>query len=255
LELPIPTLARQDHLLGAMSLLGLIQRDRQAALDKVNQYPQSCYQDLLRAYEDKYGVVPKQKVGDLASLRRGRSVDQEPVAADSETPAVRHVNANNISASGIIVPDALPEVDMFQEDVQEHRIKNNEVVLVSRGQAAGKAGAPFSFSEPVVGNTTFHIITADTVQVQPSYLVQALLSHNVQSQLSRETSSSTSSYLRLSRLSEISLPVVPMEWQKRLSDRLRSLPELLRDQLHFINELDTLRDSLLRQFRKGSDYL
>lgn len=161
--------------------------------------------------------VIKQKLNQLAQIFSGYSFRQ---AILDEEKGIRVIHINNLDGLYVGFKNLkkttlkIPQSQMLQPD---------DIILSSRGYFRA---AVFQSKSPAVAAVSMFVIRLRGNQVSPEYVAIYLNSDRVQNYLKQMAKGSVMSSIRLKDLSEIEIPAIPMDQQKRLADLMVNLEKI-----------------------------
>jgi restriction endonuclease S subunit len=184
----------------------------------------------------------------LRGMKNGSSIqstDKERTRAER----VMTVGAEEVAGSGVLIPETCETVEVDRESADRETLKKDEVVIVARGNLAGKAARPpDDLVHGMIPNTSLIRLEVNTEKVEPTYLVHSIMSDRVQSLLSRRKSQLSSSRIRQQDLKEMKVPMVPKSIQEKFEQRLTSFSSFLRSQYQSDRLIEEMSDSILGRF-------
>jgi len=249
MEIRVPTIEEQDRQVGLAKGYSKLKQNRQRGIKLAQSYPQSCFQDLLGRAQLEDAFYEVQLTDLLHGMKNGSPVESRD-KKNTNAERVMAVGAEDAAGAGFLIPEMCKTVEVDRESADRGSLKKDEVVIVARGNLAGKAARPpDDLTQGMIPNTSLIRLEVNTEKVEPTYLVHSIMSDRVQSLISRRKSQLPSTRIRHQDLKEMKVPMVSKSIQKKFERRLSSFWPLLRSQHQSARLIEELSDSILDRFK------
>ena len=235
IEISIPDMGTQMHIVGVMDKICHLIELRQQELHELDQLVKSRFIELFASVEDEDTLI------NLCSFidYRGKT----PEKAESGLP---FITAKNV------------KMHHMSFDTQEFISKETYDKVMTRGFP--RIGDVVFTTEAPLGNvcriphieTEFYIgqriITMQTEQLEPAYLEYALSSDEFKRKIAEKSSGSTVTGIRSKLLEKLSIPVPPRALQKQFAAFVQQTDKSKLAVQKGLQELEILKKSLMQQY-------
>ncbi|WP_133407293.1 restriction endonuclease subunit S [Parashewanella tropica] len=136
------------------------------------------------------------------------------------------------------------------DEIKRSKLVENDVVVVAVGASGYAISIPKGFPQAVMSQN-FNKITPNLELVEPIYLANALNSDFVQRQINKEITDTVRTFLSLTKLKCVDIPVPPKELQKEFVERLSDIDALKSLALNRLSFAIENFNSLMQKAFKG----
>lgn len=234
LEIPIPPLLEQKRIATILDKADAIRRKRQQAIQLADEFLRAVFLDMFFGKD-----YPEMKLEELASKEK-HSLSSGPfgsslTSAHYVDKGILVLRGLNIKKEGIVLDDVKFVSEYKAEEIKRSSLKAGDVVVVAVGSSGKARLIPDGFPLAVMSQN-FNKISPDTNLVIGKYLEFALNSQYVQSQLNKEVTDTVRTFLSLTKLKEVHIPLPPIEIQKKFSDIFSRKKLLVKKFCSFLDE-------------------
>ncbi|MBE4577314.1 hypothetical protein BOO30_07375 [Vibrio navarrensis] len=247
--IPLPPLETQKKIAAVLEKADQLRKDCQQMEQELNSLAQSVFIDMFVGKD-----FPLVNLEDLASNKKH---------ALSSGPFGSALSSKHYTDEGVLVLRGLNttkgKIDLSKtkyisqekyEELKRSKLSVNDVVVVAVGSSGFAISIPDGFPEAVMSQN-FNKISPNMDLIVPKYLEFAINSSFVQRQFSREITDTVRTFLSLTKLKKVQIPLPPLELQKQFLSTIKSILKEEELNQEFVSEMDNCFSSLMQKAFKG----
>ncbi|EKF9485863.1 restriction endonuclease subunit S [Vibrio cholerae] len=249
LKIPLPPLETQKQIAAVLEKADQLRKDCKLLEQELNSLAQSVFIDMFVGKD-----FPLVNLEDLASNKKH---------ALSSGPFGSALSSKHYTDEGVLVLRGLNttkgKIDLSKtkyisqekyEELKRSKLSVNDVVVVAVGSSGFAISIPDGFPEAVMSQN-FNKISPNMDLIVPKYLEFAINSSFVQRQFSREITDTVRTFLSLTKLKKVQIPLPPLELQKQFLSTIKSILKEEELNQEFVSEMDNCFSSLMQKAFKG----
>ncbi|EKF9826281.1 restriction endonuclease subunit S [Vibrio cholerae] len=246
---PLPPLETQKQIAAVLEKADQLRKDCKLLEQELNSLAQSVFIDMFVGKD-----FPLVNLEDLASNKKH---------ALSSGPFGSALSSKHYTDEGVLVLRGLNttkgKIDLSKtkyisqekyEELKRSKLSVNDVVVVAVGSSGFAISIPDGFPEAVMSQN-FNKISPNMDLIVPKYLEFAINSSFVQRQFSREITDTVRTFLSLTKLKKVQIPLPPLELQKQFLSTIKSILKEEELNQEFVSEMDNCFSSLMQKAFKG----
>lgn len=214
LKIPLPPLAEQKRIAAILDKADAIRRKRQQAIQLADDFLRAVFLDMFGDVS-KFGSleikeVASKKKHSLSSGPFGSSLTSKHYVEDG----VIVLRGTNVTSGKMDLKDVKYISEDKAEELKRSALYPGDVVIVAVG-ASGRALRIPEGMPPAVMSQNFNKITPNTDIVTSTYLEYCFNSALVQRQFAQNTTDTVRTFLSLTKIKEVKIPVPPISLQHK----------------------------------------
>lgn len=254
-EIPLPPLDEQRRIVARIEALAARIEQARALRREALAEAEALWGSVASSHLRALAGVPHKRIVDLAEVRGG--IQKGPQRAAGANPVryltVAHVQRNHISLNDPRYFEVSPD------ELERWLLQSGDVLIVEGNGSSDQIGRTALFHgeiDPCVHQNHLIRIRPDSKQILPAYLNLYLNSPDGQEEVrARSRTTSGLNILSIGRISDIVVPVPPLDKQRSIIDNLDDtqarIARLKGLQAEAAAELDALLPSILDQAFRG----
>jgi len=250
LPLPLPPLAEQRRIAEVLDRAEALRAKRRAALAQLDSLTQSLFLEL-------FGDLRKHKLVSLESLASTKRHALSSGPFGSSLTSKHYVDEGilvlrglNVTAGEITLHDCKFISESKARELSRSLISPMDIVIVAVGASGFACLIPKDFPAAVMSQN-FNKISPNLDRVDPTYLVFLLNSSFIQRQFFQNITDTVRTFLSLTKIKKVSVPLPPIELQREFARRVRAVEKLKTAQRASLAELDALFTTLQQRAFRG----
>jgi type I restriction enzyme S subunit len=249
LQIPLPPLETQKKIAVVLEKAAQLRKDCQQMEQELNSLAQSVFMDMFIGND-----YPLVKLEDLASKRKH---------ALSSGPFGSALSSKHYTENGVLVLRGLNttkgKINLTKtkyvskekaEELKRSKLTVGDIVIIAVGTSGFAISIPDGFPEAVMSQN-FNKISPDFSLIVPKYLEFAINSPFVQHQFSREITDTVRTFLSLTKLKSVEIPLPPISKQKAFLNIVNAISEQEKLNKKKSTELNDCFTSLMQKAFKG----
>ena len=250
LLIPLPPLEEQKRIATILDKADTLRRKRQQAIDLTEQLLRSVFLDMFGDLND----FPMVKIKEIAAKTK-YSLSSGPFGSNLtskhyEPDGVIVLRGTNVT-SGWLNLDNVKYISKDKaEELKRSKVCPDDIVIVAVGSSGHAFKIPKSLSFAVMSQN-FNKVTPNKDKVTPIYLEYCFNSPLVQRQFKQNITDTVRTFLSLTKIKEVKIPLPPLEDQvhfENIVDQLHTHKTKLENTLQ---EAEVLFSSLTQQAFRG----
>ena len=250
LPIPLVTLKKQKQIVSLLNKAGSIRRLRKYALKLTNSFLQSVFMDMFGDYKK----FEQKTVEDIAEQRHyalssgpfGSNLTSKDYVAEG-IPVLRGFN---VTSSLLDLNDLVyVSIEKFNE-LTRSEVRPGDVVVVAVGASGIAKVIPPTLKKAIMSQN-FNKITPDKNIIHPVYLEFCINSQLVQNQFKKEITDTVRTFLSLTKLKEVPIPVPPIDLQMKFVSIVEQNEKLNIELNESLRQSEMLFQSLLHKAFSG----
>ena len=250
LEIPLPPLPEQRRIAEVLDRAEALRAKRRAVLAQLDSLTQSLFLDL-------FGDLRKHKLVSLESLASAKRHALSSGPFGSSLTSKHYVDEGilvlrglNVTAGEITLDDCKFISESKARELSRSLISPMDFVIVAVGASGFACLIPKDFPAAVMSQN-FNKISPNLDLVDPTYLVFLVNSRFIQRQFFQNITDTVRTFLSLTKIKKVSVPLPPIELQREFAGRVRAVEKLRTAQRASLAELDALFASLQHRAFRG----
>lgn len=247
LKLPLPPLTEQKRIASLLARADRLRQLRRTAHDLGDALLQSVFLEMFVANGKKFD---EQTIEDVASSKK-YSLSSGPFG--SNLTSEHYVDNGVIILRGLNISNGkvdLSNIKYISEQKAKELIRSEvhpgDIVVVAVGSSGLACLIPESMPRAIMSQN-FNKITPDTRKINPVYFEYCLNSEIVQSQLNREITDTVRTFLSLTKLVSVKIPVPPLSLQEEFAGVVARVESLRGRMGESARQVEGLFESLLAE--------
>lgn len=175
------------------------------------------------------------RLGDVTRIQNGYAFK----SSEFKKSGVPIVRIGNLNGNTVDIDSEICYTEKFWYDNPEFRIHKNDILIAMSGATVGKIGL-YNQDIPALLNQRVGKISANSDKLDYRYLFRYMKSYIFNNQVKRMAAGCAQPNISVSQISEIRIPLPPLEIQKHIAQTLDTVSELLAMRKQQLAELDNL---------------
>ncbi|MDF1662762.1 MAG: restriction endonuclease subunit S [Planctomycetota bacterium] len=249
-KIPLPPLAEQKRIAAILDKADGIRRKKQEILRLTDELLKSTF---LEMFGDP-GSFESKQLQDLASKTK-YSLSSGPFGSSLTSKhyvskGVLVLRGLNVSGGELSLDNCKFVSESKAEELARSTVRTNDVVIVAVGSSGQAFHIPDNFPRAVLSQN-FNKITPDESQVHPVYLAWALNSPIVQREFFRNITDTVRTFLSLTKIKRVNIPVPPLELQLRFACIVEHVKHQKTQMRAHHEKIENLFNSLVQKAFRG----
>ncbi|MEH2283052.1 MAG: restriction endonuclease subunit S [Nostoc sp.] len=246
----LPPLAEQKRIAAILEKSDRLRRTRRYALQLSDTFLQSVFLQMFGDNAQDFDVVEIEEIADdsryaLSSGPFGSNLTSVHYTSDG-VPVLRGLNVTN---SKLNLEDLKFISEVKAKDLERSEVKPGDIVVVAVG-SSGLACQITEYLPRAIMSQNFNKITPNLNKINATYLEYCINSSIVQKQLQTEITDTVRSFLSLTKLKTIKLPLPSLSLQQKFAQIVQKFERLRTQQRESDRQAEHLFQTLLyRAFR------
>ena len=224
LLIPVPPLEVQDEIVRKLDIFTTLTAELTAELTaRKKQY--SWYRDYLLKFENKIKIV---KLGELFEFKNG--INKEKSSFGKGTPIINYVNV--YKKNKIYFEDLQGLVEATDDELIRYKVKRGDVFFTRTSETIEEIGFTSVLLEDIE-NCVFSgfLLRARplTDLLLPEYCAYCFSTSSIRNAIIRKSTYTTRALINGTSLSQIEIPLPPLEVQKRIVEVLDNFEKICND--------------------------
>jgi len=249
MEIPLPPLETQKQIAAVLEKADQLRKDCQKMEQELNSLAQSVFADMFIGKD-----FPLVNLEELAAKRKH---------ALSSGPFGSALSSKHYTDDGVLVLRGLNttkgNIDLSKtkyisqdkfEELKRSKLSVGDVVVVAVGSSGFAISIPAGFPEAVMSQN-FNKISPDLDLIVPKYLEFTINSSFVQQQFSREITDTVRTFLSLTKLKSVQIPLPSLAQQQEFLSIINSISEKEMLNKQTFREVEDCFSSLMQKAFKG----
>jgi type I restriction enzyme S subunit len=243
--------AEQKRIVAILEKADRLRRLRRYALELSGTYLQAVFLEMFESKEHKFDIVT---VEEIAGQEK-HALSSGPFG--SNLTSVHYTHKGVIVLRGLNISDGevnLNDVKYISEGkaqkLARSEVKPNDIVVVAVGSSGMACKIPQTLPRAIMSQN-FNKITPDPNKIDSTYLEYLINSKIVQNQLHQEITDTVRTFLSLTKLKTIKIPLPPPSMQKKFAQIAEKHKRLLYQQREAERQAEHLFQTLLHKAFQG----
>jgi type I restriction enzyme S subunit len=251
IKIPLLSLPEQKRIAAILEKADRLRRLRRYALKLSGTYLQAVFLEMFEGKEHLFDVVT---IEEIASQEK-HSLSSGPFG--SNLTSAHYTREGVIVLRGLNISDGevnLTDVKYIsKEKAQElarSEVKPKDIVVVAVGSSGLACKIPQTLPRAIMSQN-FNKITPDLNKIDPIYLEYLINSKIVQNQLHQEITDTVRTFLSLTKLKTIKIPLPPLPMQQKFAQVVKKYERLRVQQREAERQAEHLFQTLLHKAFQG----
>lgn len=249
-NIPLPLLEEQRRIAAILDKADAVRRKRQQA--------SALTEELLRsAFLEMFGdssSMEKLKLEELAANRK-HALSSGPfgsslTSAHYVEEGILVLRGKNVTEGQLNLSDCKYVTEEKATSLARSAVTPGDVVVVAVGASGMAFPIPDGFPQAIMSQN-FNKISPDPTKVDSIYLAYAINSTFVQRQLAQNITDTVRTFLSLTKLREILIPLPELRLQHTFSSLFKQLEAIQREYVEAVETADDLFNTLLQKAFRG----
>lgn len=250
-QLPLPPLPEQKRIATILEKADRLRRLRRYALELSSTYLQAVFLEMFKDAENKFEIVT---IEDIASQRK-YALSSGPfgsnlTSAHYSPQGVIILRGLNISGSELNLDDVKYVNEEKALELSRSEVRPGDIVVVAVGSSGLACQIPATLPRAIMSQN-FNKITPDLHKIDPTFLEYIINSRAVQKQLYQEITDTVRTFLSLTKLKSIKIPLPPLSLQQKFAAIVQKYKHLRSQQREALRQAEHLFQTLLHQTFEG----
>ena len=250
LKIPLPPLDQQKKIAAILDAADAYRQKTKALIEKYDELKQSLFLDMF----GDSSIFEHKLISEIASDKK---------YSLSSGPFGSNLTSKHYTESGIIILRGtnvtsgtldLSNVKYVSEEkateLKRSELKPGDVVVVAVGSSGKALRIPDNLNRAIMSQN-FNKISPNKKIVTSLYLEFCFNSQLVQNQFKREMTDTVRTFLSLTKIKGVSIPVPPLELQNQFADRVKAIEAQKAQAQASLAQAEDLFNSLLQRAFKG----
>ena len=254
IEIPILPIFTQNKIVDVLDRVNLIITKREEIINIFDELIRSIFWNM---FGDPYFNSHKFPIDTLENLcdfiTKGTTPKKDEIYLEPFQNSVPYLKAYHISDNGDMNISYKPcyiSLDIHQNKLKRSKVFPNDILMNIVGPPLGKIGiVPSDFKEYNVNQAIAIFRTKELIT--PIYLLHALRSKTLVQSIIDQAVGVRQLNLSLNQCRNIKIPIPPIELQKEFKKIIDKYSSIITDNLHFLNQVDTLKNSVSQKVFNG----
>ncbi|WP_461101620.1 restriction endonuclease subunit S [Spirosoma koreense] len=220
--IPLPPLPEQRRIAALLDKAdALRQKDRQL-LAHYDKLAQSVFLDLF----GDFSSFPKKTVADIASKKKyslssgpfGSSLTSEHYTKEG----IIVLRGMNVTKGNLILKDVKYVSERKAASLERSAVFPDDLVVIAVGNSGFSCRIPHDAPQMIMSQN-FNKVTPDKNIINPLYFEYCFNSNHVQKQLQKEITDTVRTFLSLTKIKEVNIPVPPLPLQTHFANVIEQI--------------------------------
>jgi type I restriction enzyme S subunit len=245
LQLTTPPLPEQKRIAAILAKADRLRRLRRYARDLSDTYLQSVFLKMFGVAESRFPIVRMQEIASKKKHALSSGPFGSNLTSKHYTDAgVIVLRGLNISTGQLDLSDVKYVSEEKAQSLARSEVRPGDVVIVAVGASGLACQIPESLPRAIMSQN-FNKITPDTSKITPIYLEYCINSAIVQRQFSREITDTVRTFLSLTKLKDVEIPLPPRSLQQEFTCVVHKFERLRAQQREDERQAEHLFQTLL----------
>ncbi|WP_414552762.1 restriction endonuclease subunit S [Anabaena sp. CCY 0017] len=251
IEIPIPPLEEQKRIAEILDRAEELRAKRREAIAQLNTLTQSIFFEMFGNSVNNFNIATIEEV----AAKSQYALSSGPFG--SNLTSQHYVDDGVIILRGLNVTGNRLNLESLkfisQEKAKElarSEVKPGDIVVVAVGSSGLAYQIPSSLPRAIMSQN-FNKITPDLQKVNATYLTFCINTSIVQNQINQKITDTVRTFLSLTKLKTIKIPLPPLSLQQEFARRIQSVEKLKASHRASLSELDALFASLQHRAFRG----
>jgi type I restriction enzyme, S subunit len=246
----VPPLEEQHRIAAILDKADAIRRKRQEAIRLTEELLRAAFLDMFGDFSN----MPKVKLKDLAAKRQ-HALSSGPfgsslTSAHYVEEGVLVLRGKNITERKLNLSDCKYITEEKAALLDRSAVKPGDVVVIAVGASGMAFPIPNQFPRAIMSQN-FNKISPDSSKVDSTYLAYTINSSFVQKQLAQNITDTVRTFLSLTKLKDIFIPLPDIQRQRAFSNFCKQLESTKQQYLDGAEMSENLFKSLLHRAFRG----
>lgn len=246
IPVPLPPRPEQHRIAAILDKADAIRRKRQEAEDSSRELIPAIFRQTFGNLVTNSMNWPMAALGDVCDSRLGKMLDAKQQTGRHLRPYLRNTNVQWDRLDLIEVF----EMDFDEQDRQEFELRPGDV-LVCEGGEVGRTAIWNGELAECYFQKAIHRVRPHPAKMCPEYLLHLMREMARHDQFRFATSQATIAHLTGVKLKGLSLPLPPIELQRRFAGKVAAVKRLHRKKQEARSQADVLFQSLVQRAFRG----
>jgi type I restriction enzyme S subunit len=251
LRIPLHPLPEQKRIAVILAKADRLRCLRRYARELSDTYLQSVFLEMFGDPESGFEVV---HIQDIAS-RKKHALSSGPFGSNLTSKhytddGVVVLRGLNISTGELDLHDVKYISEEKAQSLARSEVRPGDVVIVAVGASGLACQIPETLPRAIMSQN-FNKITPDVSKITPTYLEYCINSPIVQHQFSREITDTVRTFLSLTKLKTVEIPLPPFQLQQEFAHTVRKFERLSAQQREAERQTEHLFQTLLHRAFRG----
>ena len=247
LPIPLPPLSEQKRIAAILDQTDALRRQRQRALDQLNQLDQSIFYEM---FGDSITWVNKKRISEVAELINGDRSSKYPSGNDILDSGVLFLSSKNIINSELVLNKCNYISQKKFDSLSRGKLKRNDLVVTLRGSIGQCAEFDCEYETGFI-NAQMMIIRPNTKLLSSVYFREVFTHPLTQAGLTKNQSGSAVPQLTGKQISEFEIPIPKMSKQSEFNKLISTIKKDKNRLLEAQKQTETLFASLQQRAFRG----
>lgn len=245
MTITLPPLEEQKRIAAILDQADALRRQRQRALNRLNQLGQSIFYEMFGSTEEN--IVPLSEYFEEIRMGPFGSLLHKSDYVEGGIPLI---NPMHIKDDKILADPSFTISARKAEELTNYRLRNGDIVIGRRGEM-GRCAVVQAEQEGYLCGTGSMFLRASRSKVDPFFLADLIRSKNVIKRIEAVASGVTMMNLNSKSFERVMVPNVPIKKQNEYFEKVKIVEEAKPKLLRSYAELNTLFFSLQHRAFRG----
>ncbi|MCU4177314.1 restriction endonuclease subunit S [Carboxylicivirga sp. N1Y90] len=250
LQIPLPPLPTQKKIAAILDAADALRNKTQQIISEYDQLAQSIF---LEMFGDP-SLFENKSIAEIASEEK-YSLSSGPFGSNLTSKhytnsGVIILRGTNISSGRLDLSNVKYVSEEKAIELKRSLIKPGDIVIIAVG-SSGKALQVPLVLEKAVMSQNFNKITPNLQKALPTYLEYCFNSQLVQNQFAKEMTDTVRTFLSLTKIKEVKIPLPPITLQTQFSEKIALIEQQKELAKQSLAESEDLFSALLQKAFKG----
>jgi len=249
-KIPLPPLPEQRRIAAILDKADAIRRKRKEGIRLMEEFLHSVFSDMF----GNIGNFDHVKIQDIASKKK-HALSSGPfgsnlTSADYTNEGIIVLRGLNISDRRLNLDDVKFISEQKAQSLVRSEVRPGDIVVVAVGSSGLACQIPNSLPRAIMSQN-FNKISPDLNKTNPIYLEYCINSLFVQQQLNKEITDTVRTFLSLTKLKNVKIPLPPLRDQEKFAQVVRKSAQLRTKHQRAERKSDDIFNSLVQRAFRG----
>jgi type I restriction enzyme S subunit len=249
-KIPLPPLSKQRRIAAILDKADAIHQKRQEAILLMEEFLHSVFSDMF----GNIGNFDHVKIQDIASKKK-HALSSGPfgsnlTSAHYTNEGIIVLRGLNISKGRLNLDDVKFVSEQKAQSLVRSEVRPGDIVVVAVGSSGLACQIPNSLPRAIMSQN-FNKISPNLNKTNPIYLEYCINSLFVQRQLKKEITDTVRTFLSLTKLKNVEIPLPPLRDQEKFAQVVRKSAQLRTKHQRAERKSDAIFNSLVQRAFRG----
>jgi type I restriction enzyme S subunit len=249
-EIPLPPLAEQKRIAAILDKAEAILRKRQQAIKLADDFLRATFLDMFGDPVTNPKGWPIKKIEEL-SLRVTKGESPKWQGFNYQETGVSFVTSENVLWGSLDKNKRKYIPEKFHKKLKRSQLKENDLLVNLVGASVGRACLVPLEALPANINQAVSVTTLDTQQVAPQFVLQQILTPQVQKRLVGNAVDFARANISLTNIRELEIMLPPLNEQKKWMALISRFYSMVSNQNNSMDNCRVLFNSLTQRAFRG----